>query len=162
MLDWSLFKDYAGGHHLISLLLHIGVTLLLFFFLNRTTNNLWSSAFAAALFALHPLRVESVAWAAERKDILSMFFGIASIYAYSYYAESYKLSKYFLCLILFALSLMAKPMLCYCNVKMSSLLQSENVTLGRKRVKSVERDTRKKEVSHVQGGYNHNERDEQV
>ena len=110
MLDWSLFKDHAGGHHLISLLLHIGASLLLFFFLNRTTNNLWSSAFVAALFALHPLRVESVAWAAERKDVLSMFFGLASIYAYTYYVESSKFSKYFLCLILFALSLMAKSM----------------------------------------------------
>jgi tetratricopeptide (TPR) repeat protein len=97
--------------HLISLLLHIGIILLLFFFLNRTTKNLWPSAFVATFFALHPLRVESVAWAAERKDVLSMFFGLASIYAYACYAESYKLSKYFLCLTLFALSLMAKPML---------------------------------------------------
>ena len=111
MLDWSLFKDHAGGHHLISLLLHIGSVIFLFFFLNKMTKNLWSSAFAAALFALHPLRVESVAWAAERKDVLSMFFGLASIYAYACYAESSKLSKYFLCLILFALGLMAKPML---------------------------------------------------
>ena len=111
MLDWSLFKDYAGGHHLISLLLHIGSVLFLFFFLNRTTKHLWASAFAAALFALHPQRVESVAWAAERKDVLGMFFGLASIYAYACYVESYKLSKYFLCLILFSLSLMAKPML---------------------------------------------------
>jgi tetratricopeptide (TPR) repeat protein len=111
MLDWSLFKDHAGGHHLISLLLHIGSILFLFFSLNRMTKNLWASSFAAALFALHPLRVESVAWAAERKDVLSMFFGLASIYAYALYAESYKLFKYFLCLTLFALSLMAKPML---------------------------------------------------
>jgi tetratricopeptide (TPR) repeat protein len=111
MLDWSLFKDYAGGHHLISLLLHIGVILLLFCFLNRTTKKLWPSAFVAALFALHPLRVESVAWAAERKDVLSMFFGLASIYTYACYVESSKLSKYFLCLMLFSLSLMAKPML---------------------------------------------------
>ena len=111
MLDWSLFKDHAGGHHLISLLLHIGASLLLFFFLNRTTNNLWSSAFVAALFALHPLRVESVAWAAERKDVLSMFFGLAALYAYALYAESSKISQYFLCLILFSLSLMAKSML---------------------------------------------------
>jgi tetratricopeptide (TPR) repeat protein len=111
MLDWSLFKGNAGGHHLISLLLHIGSVLLLFFFLNKTTKNLWPSAFAAALFALHPLRVESVAWAAERKDVLSMFFGLASIYAYACYAEDYKISRYILCLVLFTLSLMAKPML---------------------------------------------------
>ena len=111
MLDWSLFKEHAGGHHLISLLLHIGSVLLLFFFLYRTTKNIWPSAFAAALFALHPLRVESVAWAAERKDVLSMFFGMACLYTYAFYAENYKLSRYFLCLILFALSLMSKPML---------------------------------------------------
>jgi tetratricopeptide (TPR) repeat protein len=111
MLDWSLFADHAGGHHLISLLLHIGSVLFLFFFLSRTTNNLWSSAFAAALFALHPLRVESLAWAAERKDVLSMFFGLASLYVYSLYTEKYQSSKYFLCLSLFALSLMTKPML---------------------------------------------------
>jgi protein O-mannosyl-transferase len=111
MLDWSLFKDIAGGHHLINLLLHIGSVLFLFFFLNRMTKNLWSSAFVAALFALHPLRVESVAWAAERKDVLSMFFGMASIYAYALYAENYKLSRYFFCLALFVFSLMAKPML---------------------------------------------------
>ena len=77
MLDWSLFGANASGHHLISLLLHIGAVIFLFLFLNKTTNNLWSSAFAAAFFALHPLRVESVAWAAERKDVLSMFFGMA-------------------------------------------------------------------------------------
>ena len=111
MLDWSLFKDYAGGHHLISLLFHIGAALLLFFCLNRMTSDLWSSAFVAALFALHPLRVESVAWAAERKDVLSMFFGLAALYAYALYVENYHFFKYFLCLILFALSLMAKPML---------------------------------------------------
>jgi tetratricopeptide (TPR) repeat protein len=110
-LDWSLFGASASGHHLINLLLHIGSVLFLFFFLNRTTKNLWSAAFAAALFALHPLRVESVAWAAERKDVLSMFFGMASIYAYVLYTEKSKLFQYFLCLTLFALSLMSKPML---------------------------------------------------
>ena len=91
-LDWSLFGANASGHHLINLLLHIGSVLFLFFLLKRMTTNLWSSAFVAALFALHPLRVESVAWAAERKDVLSMFFGLASIYAYACYAENYKLS----------------------------------------------------------------------
>ncbi|MCE5211424.1 MAG: tetratricopeptide repeat protein [Deltaproteobacteria bacterium] len=110
-LDWSLFGAKATGHHVVSLLLHIGAVLFLFLFLNKTTNNLWPSAFAAAFFALHPLRVESVAWAAERKDVLSMFFGLASIYAYAFYAENSKPSRYLLSLILFALSLMSKPML---------------------------------------------------
>jgi len=107
MLDWSMFGANASGHHLIRLFLHVGSVIFLFLFLNKTTNNIWSSAFAAAFFALHPLRVESVAWASERKDVLSMFFGMASIYTYAFYAESSKLSKYFLCLILFALSLMS-------------------------------------------------------
>jgi protein O-mannosyl-transferase len=110
-LDWSLFKDHAGGHHLISLLLHIGSALLLFLLLNKITKNLWPSAFVAALFALHPLRVESVAWAAERKDVLSMFFGLASLYAYAYYVEKPRVARYIFCLILFILGLMSKPML---------------------------------------------------
>ena len=110
-LDWSLFGANASGHHLINLLLHIGAVLFLFFFLEKTTKSLWSSAFVAALFALHPLRVESVAWAAERKDVLSMFFGMATLYVYALYVEEHKLSRYFLCLTLFALGLMAKPML---------------------------------------------------
>lgn len=111
MMDWSLFGANAAGHHLVSLLLHIGAVIFLFLFLNKTTNNLWPSAFAAAFFALHPLRVESVAWAAERKDVLSMLFGMAALYAYAFYAESSKYSRYFICLILFALSLLSKPML---------------------------------------------------
>ena len=111
ILDWNLFGANPSGHHIVSLLLHIGAVILLFLFLNKTTNNIWPAAFAAALFALHPLRVESVAYAGELKDVLSMFFGMASIYAYAFYAESSKLSRYFLCLILFALALMSKPML---------------------------------------------------
>ena len=111
MLDWSLFGPDASCHHLVSLLLHIGAVIFLFLFLNKTTNNLWSSAFATALFALHPLRVESVAWAAERKDVLSMFFGMAALYAYASYVDSSKYSRYFICLTLFILSLMSKPML---------------------------------------------------
>ena len=96
---------------MVSLLLHMGTVLLLFSFLNRSTKNFWPSAFAAAFFALHPLRVESVAWAAERKDVLSLFLGMASVYAYTCYAEKSRLSSYFLCLTFFALSLMAKPMM---------------------------------------------------
>jgi hypothetical protein len=109
-LDWSIFKDHAGGHLLINLLLHIGNSLLLFFFLNRTTKALWPSVFVAAFFVLHSLRVESVAWAAERKDVLSAFWGLGALYLYSYYVEKQQLSKYFLCLLLFILGLMAKPL----------------------------------------------------
>ncbi len=96
MLDWSLFGANPSGHHLVSLLFHIGAVIFLFLFFNKTTNNIWPSAFAAAFFALHPLRVESVAWAAERKDVLSMFFGMACIYSYAFYVERSKLTPYFL------------------------------------------------------------------
>ena len=111
MLDWNFFGANPSGHHLASLLLHIGAVIFLFLFLNKTTNNVWPSAFAAAFFALHPLRVESVAWIAERKDVLSMFFGMASLYSYALYAEKTKISRYFLCLILFILALMSKAIM---------------------------------------------------
>ena len=111
MLDWSLFGSDASGHHMVSLLLHIGAAIFLFLFLNKTTNNIWPSAFAAAFFALHPLRVEAVAWAADRKDVLSMFFGMASLYAYSFYVENNRCSRYIFCLILFIFGLMSKPII---------------------------------------------------
>ena len=111
MLDWTLFGNNAGGHHIVSLLLHIGTIIFLFLFLNKTTKNIWAAAFAAAFFVLHPLRVESVAWASERKDVLSMFFGIACLYAYAFYVERQKRFRYFLCLILFLFSMMSKPMM---------------------------------------------------
>jgi protein O-mannosyl-transferase len=111
ILDWDLFGAKPAGYHLVNLFLHIGAVIFLFLFLNKSTGNLWPAAFAAALFALHPLRVESVAWAAERKDVLSMFFGMACLYLYVLYAKSHKLSRYVACLILFALSLLSKSML---------------------------------------------------
>ena len=110
-LDWSMFGVNPAGHHLVNMFLHIGAVIFLFLFLNRTTHHVWPAAFAAAFFTLHPLRVESVAWAAERKDVLSMFFGMACLYAYAFYAENSKFSRYLVCLTLFALSLMSKPML---------------------------------------------------
>ena len=109
ILDWNLFGANPSGHHLVSLLWHIGSVILLFLFLSKTTGSLWSSAFVAALFALHPLRVESVAWAAERKDVLSVFFVLASLYAYALYVEKNQVSKYILCIALFVFSLMSKP-----------------------------------------------------
>jgi len=111
MLEWRLFGTNASFYHLISLLLHIGAALFLFLFLNKATKRLWPSAFVAALFALHPLRVESVAWASEHKDVLSMFFGMAALYAYAQYVEKPRISKYIICLILFTLSIMSKPTL---------------------------------------------------
>ncbi len=74
MMDCEIYGTKAGGHHLTNLLFHVANTLLLFVALKRMTKAFWRSAFVAALFALHPLHVESVAWVAERKDVLSTFF----------------------------------------------------------------------------------------
>jgi len=109
-IDWQLFKDNAGAHHLMSLFFHIGGAIFLFLLLYLMTGMLWPSAFAVALFALHPLRVESVAWAAERKDVLSLFFGLGSLYAYSHYVKNRKAGVYVICLVLFIASLLSKPM----------------------------------------------------
>ena len=111
MLDIQLFGLNPQGHHLMNLFFHIANTLLLFFVLHRMTKALWQSAFVAALFALHPLHVESVAWVAERKDVLSTFFWMLTMGAYCYYVERPGLRRYLPVLLLFALGLMAKPML---------------------------------------------------
>ena len=87
MVDSQLFGLNAGGHLFVNALIHVSNTLLLFVFLKRVTGARWRSAIVAALFALHPLHVESVAWAAERKDTLSTFFGLLCLLAYARYAE---------------------------------------------------------------------------
>src|SRR5437867_6237053 len=111
MIDSQLFGMIAGGHLLVSALIHAANTLLLFWFLLRTTHARWSSALVAALFALHPLHVESVAWAAERKDTLSTFFGLLSLIAYVRYTEAPSLRRYAWTAMTLALGLLAKPML---------------------------------------------------
>ena len=137
MLDLQLFGDKPGAQHLVSLAFHIANTLLLFLLLRRMTGALWRSAMVAALFALHPLHVESVAWVSERKDVLSGFFFLLTLGAYARYAEcrmrqpetgsTHQASRmmfhvsrfttlpasawYVLALLLFALGLMSKPML---------------------------------------------------
>jgi len=111
MLDCQLFGVKAGAHHLTNVLFHIANTLLLFVVLERMTGRLWASAFVAAVFGLHPLHVESVAWIAERKDVLSTFFWMLTMWAYVRYAANPKPARYLLTLVLFALGLMAKPML---------------------------------------------------
>jgi protein O-mannosyl-transferase len=111
MLDVQLFGLKPGWHHLTNLLFHVANTLLLFFVLQRMTKAIWESAFVAALFALHPLHVESVAWVAERKDVLSAFFWILTMGAYCYYVESQRLQRYLIVVLFFALGLMSKPML---------------------------------------------------
>jgi Tfp pilus assembly protein PilF len=111
MLDVQLFGLNPAGHHFTNLLLHILATLLLFGFLSYATGRLWVCALVTALFALHPVHVESVAWVAERKDVLSAVFWFASLWAYSYYARRPAIGRYMLVLFLYALGLLAKPML---------------------------------------------------
>jgi len=110
MLDCQLFDLRPGLHHLTSLLFHLANCVLLLLILKKMTGALWRSAFVAALFAIHPLHVESVAWVAERKDVLSAFFWFLTIWAYAGYAEQPRLRRYLLVLLFFALGLMAKPM----------------------------------------------------
>ena len=110
MLDCELFGLKAGMHHLTNLLFHIANSILLFFVFRRMTGAIWQSAFVAALFALHPLHVESVAWVAERKDVLSTFFWMLTLWAYVRYTERPGVNRYIWVVILFALGLMAKPM----------------------------------------------------
>jgi Tfp pilus assembly protein PilF len=111
MLDCQLFGTNAGRHLLVNALIHVANTLLVFWFVLRTTHARWPSALVAALFALHPLHVESVAWASERKDTLSTFFGLLSLIAYTRYAEAPSRSRYAWTAITLALGLLAKPML---------------------------------------------------
>ena len=111
MLDCTLYGLDAGLHHTTSLILHIGNVLLLFLVLNHMTHALGRSAVVAALFALHPLHVESVAWVAERKDVLSTLFWLLTMGAYARYVARRGAGRYALALGLFALGLMAKPML---------------------------------------------------
>jgi protein O-mannosyl-transferase len=117
MLDASLFGPDAGRQHLVNVLFHTANALLLFLLLMRMTGKMWTATFVAALFALHPLHVESVAWLSERKDVLSAFFGLLALLAYARYVEKSPVQSpkskvwYAWALGLFALSLMAKPML---------------------------------------------------
>src|SRR2546421_2466240 len=111
MIDSQLFGTIAGGHLLVNALIHSANTLLVFWFLFRTTHARWSSALVAALFALHPLHVESVAWASERKDTLSTFFGLLCLIAYVRYTEAPSIGRYAWVAITLGLGLLAKPML---------------------------------------------------
>ncbi len=112
MADVQFFgANKPGYHHLVSVVLHIFCALLLFILLDRVTHSPWKSAFVAAIFAIHPLHVESVAWVAERKDVLSTFFMMLAILAYVRYAERPGVLRYTSVALLFALGLLAKPML---------------------------------------------------
>jgi protein O-mannosyl-transferase len=112
MLDCQLFGQAAWGHHLTNILLHAATAIGLFLVLREMTGDLWPSALVAALFAIHPLRVESVAWVAERKDVLSGLLFMLTLAAYlAYVRRPFAWSRYLLVVGLFALGLMAKPML---------------------------------------------------
>jgi protein O-mannosyl-transferase len=117
MLDCQLYGLNAGGHHLTNVLLHTATVILLFLVLRQMTKTLWPSALVAAVFAIHPLRVESVAWVAERKDVLSGLFFMLTLLMYARYVEKSKVQSpkskvfYGLMLFFFTLGLMSKPML---------------------------------------------------
>jgi len=112
ILDCQWYGLHPGGHHLTNVLLHAATVIVLFLILRRMTGALWRSAFVAAVFAIHPLRVESVAWVAERKDVLSGLFFMLTLGAYVRYASRpWSAARYGLVALLFALGLMCKPML---------------------------------------------------
>ena len=111
MLDCELFGLDAGAHHVVNLILHLLNTVLLFLLLWRLTGELWPSAFVAALFGWHPQHVESVAWIAERKDLLCALFGLLAMHAYAGWARDRRRWQLALVAAMFVLSLMAKPML---------------------------------------------------
>jgi tetratricopeptide (TPR) repeat protein len=109
MLDCQLFGLNPAGHHLVNVLLHAIAALLLFSVLRGMTGAIWRSAFVAAVFAIHPLRAESVAWIAERKDVLSGVFFMLTLTAYVRYVRDQRLSRYFVTVLFFVFALMSKP-----------------------------------------------------
>ncbi len=111
MLDCQLFGLTAGRHHLTNVLLHAIAVVLLFLVLQQMTSALWRSAFVAAVFAIHPLHVESVAWVAERKDVLSGVFFMLTLLAYAHYVRAPSIRRYLMVALLFTAGLMSKPML---------------------------------------------------
>src|SRR6266480_3179733 len=111
MLDCQLFGLQAGWHHFTNVLLHTIAVILLFLVFREMTGALWRSAFVAAVFAIHPLRVESVAWIAERKDVLSGVFFMLTLLAYLYYVRLPRTGRYLMVVFVFACGLMSKPML---------------------------------------------------
>src|SRR5437660_1146538 len=111
MLDCQLYGLKAGGHHFTNVVLHMLAVVLLFLVLREMTGALWRSAFVATLFAIHPLHVESVAWVAERKDVLSGVFFMLTLLAYVHYTRAPSNWRYLIVAFVFALGLMSKPML---------------------------------------------------
>ena len=110
ILDWQLFGSHAGGHHLTNLIVHMANVSLLFALVRRMTGAVWRSAAVAGLLAIHPQHVESVAWIAERRDVLCMFGVLLTLHAYVSYSRRRTAVRYGLVLVCFALALMSKPM----------------------------------------------------
>jgi protein O-mannosyl-transferase len=108
-LDWQLFQGNPGGHHYVNLLFHATNAVLLFLVLLSATRGKWVSWMVAAVWAFHPVNVESVAWIAERKNVLSMFFFLLALYAYGKFVQKQNIGRYLVVAFLFALGLMAKP-----------------------------------------------------
>jgi len=111
MAGSQVYGVSSGWHHLTNVFLHLSNIILLFLIFRKLTGGFWKSAFVAALFALHPLHVESVVWITERKDVLSTFFFLLTIWMYSRYVEQPRPTRYLIAILFFALGLMAKPML---------------------------------------------------
>ncbi|MFA6008695.1 MAG: tetratricopeptide repeat protein [Desulfobacteraceae bacterium] len=111
MADCQIYGLNPGHHLLTNLIFHIGSCLLLFTWLRTVTGSLWKSGFVAALFALHPLNVESVAWISERKNVLSTFFWFLTLLLYTFYTRKPSIRRYLITLVSYALGLMAKPMI---------------------------------------------------
>ena len=111
MLDVQLYGLNAGGHHVTNIIFHLSNTVLLFWLLRLLTGRVWCSAAVAALFAVHPMHVESVVWIAERKDVMSTFLGLLTLLAYVRYAKNPGVSRYIPVFVLLAVGLLAKPML---------------------------------------------------
>src|SRR6266699_3659511 len=111
MLDCQLYGLKAGGHHATNIVLHTIAVLLLFRVLRQMTGAVWKSAIVAALFAIHPLHVESVAWVSERKDVLSAVFFLLTLWAYVRYADAPSIGRYLIVAVIFAFGLMSKSML---------------------------------------------------
>ena len=148
MLDCQLYGLNAGGHHATNVILHTIAVLLLFWVLEQMTGTTWRSALVAALFAVHPLHVESVAWVSERKDILSAVFFFLMLLAYSRYVRAPSVMPYVAVTVLFAAGLMSKPMLVSAPIILLfldywPLSRFEQPSVSRSKIKASESDNQR-------------------
>jgi len=151
MLDCQLYGLNAGGHHATNVILHAVAVLLLFWVLQGMTGTTWRSALVAALFAVHPLHVESVAWVSERKDTLSAVFFFLMLHAYSRYARAPSIIRYLVVTVLFAAGLMSKPMLVSAPIILLlldywPLRRFEQPSLVKGRIKASQSDEQRRKI----------------